>query len=104
MEPKVFIEMIYAQVQQMDRVKYVDNIFDYMDEHLQLRAYDLCDECLRIADVENLSTPAILAFLIVTLSYACLLNEREGFYIRSEAKLLRDRPADVDRLLNGLKE
>lgn len=100
-----WLERLYDACTQGDEAldQAIYTVLDTFDDLLFAQNEARCNELLQRADVERLAVVVALAFLASTLrAREALLEARQGFYRRLEARLRRDDPERVDALLGNL--
>ncbi|MBI4858981.1 MAG: hypothetical protein HY815_01705 [Candidatus Riflebacteria bacterium] len=102
-DPPLWLEDVYAQVDQRNPETAVDIIFSHMNDLLAGGCVARCNEVLRAIDLMRLDTNAIVATLSITLTAASQLPYRTRFLERAEKRLQQLAPGRVGRLLSGLR-
>jgi hypothetical protein len=94
-----FLTRLY-RVAGEDEHRAVDEVFNFMDDHLLAGRFPVCDLALAQADPEALRPSAVVAFLMVTRRAKEKLPSRPQFLSRGiEALARKDGPVEAEALL-----
>lgn len=94
------LSQIYDLCKHGDTEGALDKILDAIDALLASDRLHRCDEMLRSVDIDLLDIPSVLGFLSATHVVRKKLRARSDFYNAARARIARDRPGDVDRLIS----
>lgn len=84
--------------------KPTDYIFDKIDEAFLNGEFDLVDLILPQINLNELNPSLLISFLCITKAAKSKLNNREAFYLKVEATLLKERGEEkTKRLLWNLR-
>lgn len=94
--------LVHAQTKsEVDAASYsvLKRVHDILLHHEVSRL----DQILKHVPVERLAIQVLLGFLASTLKAKGALEQRDAFYAKVEARLLRDEPERATALLRGLR-
>ena len=96
-----FLEQVYRLDSSNNLQAATDKVFDYIDRLLSLGIFDVCNEILKRAQVERLSTALMRSLLTITFAAKRHLRDREDFFERVEKEMTIKRGPDVTNRLLG---
>jgi len=102
-DPQKWLLQLYRLCADGKRGPAVDLVLYTFDDLLFLRQKERCDEILRTADVDRLMIEVLLALLMETFRARSVLDERQAFFDRVEARLRRERAERAEAMLRGLR-
>jgi plasmid stability protein len=100
-EARAFLNDLHALRQ--DPRKAVRHAFSFVEEALLAEKLEVCERALQLADPRLLDVTTATGLLAVTLQAKGKLCNRDDYYARVEAWLRKERPEDVEGLLEGLR-
>lgn len=94
------LQAIYASCARGDTEGALDQILDLIDGYIAARDLAGCDALLGSVEVERLDVPSTLGFLSATHAIAKQLPGRAALYQAAHARIARERPHDLEKLLH----
>lgn len=95
-----FLTRIYELSALNDEEKAVDEVFNFMDDHLRAKQFATCAEALRRVEPARVLPSLIVSFLMVTNRAKGKLPSRADFHLRSMAAVAKLRcQAEAESLL-----
>ena len=90
-EADELLETIYSLVKLDETRRAIDVAYEYFFAHIRSHSHRNCDRVLELADVGQLNSTLMVAFLSVTLPIKQELKGRRGFYQRVVDALTQEK-------------
>lgn len=101
MQINPFLDNVYRLARTGDVDAATDSIFDFLDRLLCNGLAPVCDEVLKLVDVDQLPTTLMRSFLSITAAAKQDLPSRPGLYRKIEQKMTELRGAEKARRIIG---